>query len=719
VTINSTAAASGPYTGTGVLQTLPFDFHAASKDEVRVEVDGAQVFGFDVVLEDDGTGSVIGSFTINSTIYIASDPSFAQETDFSRFAPYFPDSLNPPLDRAAIRDIALLAMLKRAMVAPLGYTDAVAYFRAIGFRGDKGNPGSNTSDVGLFAEIAQMTIPAVAMTVRVSDRNKAIVNRYTGGVNLAAVAPAGEGKWWTRDSAGQFFVVDASNGLPLASLGVTPSMADIYPQMDQARAYCAFFGVSRILLPIGVFKYSTQFRPALGLSKGVSLIGPGSGLCVFERTATNNGCFLLEGDGAEFSGFTIRDTVTTVRGNAAIQGHGVCVYLATNFKVDDVLVDGGAGAGILTLGSQRGTITRCRVMGVKADGIHTTGGFGDRASTDISVWGCYVANCGDDHYPVVSYQIDGARCARISFSQCYSFGGGARAFVSAGGDDITYQSCVAVNPALAGLAAITDGTNGGLHGNTRVTFDNCTVINGGSPNVLDSYGAMHVFALGGADAVTITFRNCNVSGSRNEGLHAYSSQGGTIRGLTVEGGNIAGCFYAGIWAVDVIDQRIEGVRIQQTRGEALLIENAKGNLRVLNNEWEAAGTAGTAECTITDGGLNGARQIWGNTSRIGVRLPEGGVVTPSSDFIVALIDGLDYGGNYAEDGKLPKFGAAGNEKQMRRAAALADNTATANDAAGAAPTAAEFNALHAMVTSLQTTVNTLLANRRAAGEQGL
>lgn len=136
MTINSTAAASGPYTGTGLQQILPFDFHAASVDEVRVEVNGAPVYGFSVTLESDGTGSVVGTFLLGGTIYIESAPSFLQETDFDRFAPYFPDSLNPPLDRAAIRDIALRDMVSRAPVVPRSFVDVAGKFPTIGADGN-------------------------------------------------------------------------------------------------------------------------------------------------------------------------------------------------------------------------------------------------------------------------------------------------------------------------------------------------------------------------------------------------------------------------------------------------------------------------------------------------------------------------------------------------------------------------------------------------------
>jgi hypothetical protein len=591
----------------------------------------------------------------------------------------------------------------------------------IGPVGPIGAPGRNQSDVGTFAQAKATDILAVASgitTIRLSDRNKAVFERYTGSTNLATTHAASENMWWFRDAGNNLWTAATSNrALPLAALGITEQIANISPHLLAATRYCELFNTKRIDLPAGNYKYVDQWFPG----PGVSVIGPGSGQCILDRRETNNGCMFIQGSGGTFSGFTIRDTVTTTRANAALQGHGVNAYLCQNFLIDDVRIEGGGGAGFFIQGSQYGVVSRCQVIRTKADAFHTASAFGDRAATDVSFYACTAIECGDDHFPVVSYKVDGVPVRRITFDQCVSLGGDARAFVVAGGEDITYTSCTARNPALAGMAVVTDGTSGGLWGNTRITFDNCTTLNGGSANPTNTYGAMHVFALPNADANLITFRNCHVVGSRNEGLHAYGSAGGTIRGLTVEGGNIAGCYYAGIWTTGVIDQRIDNVRIQQTRGEALLINDAKGNLRINNNEWEAAGTAGTNECTITDGGLNGARQIRGNASRVGS--PRGAEGAASANFIVALIDNLDTAGNTAEDGKQPKFGVNGTDKQLTKAA----NTAPVTDLsvqAGTAPTAlsdtvsrADYNAQATKLLNLQNRVNTLLGALNASGVQ--
>ncbi len=125
MTISTDIASTGPYTPNGVTTVFAFDFQAGSATEVGVIVGDAVLDSDDytVTLEADRTGSVTISpalDAIDGNIYIFSEPLFEQSADFQRFGPYFPDTLNPHLDHAAIRDIYLKDQATRSIKAPVG-----------------------------------------------------------------------------------------------------------------------------------------------------------------------------------------------------------------------------------------------------------------------------------------------------------------------------------------------------------------------------------------------------------------------------------------------------------------------------------------------------------------------------------------------------------------------------------------------------------------------
>lgn len=154
---------SGPFTPNGVTTTFPFTFKALSADEVIiVDVDGVVIEGFDytVTLAAEGGSVVFGEAPEASdfaTFYIASEPSFAQDTEFSSVGPFNPRSLQSPFDRTAVRDAWLKDRVSRTLTFPFGEASATlpsATSRAgkfLGFSGVDGTPvaadGTNPSDI--------------------------------------------------------------------------------------------------------------------------------------------------------------------------------------------------------------------------------------------------------------------------------------------------------------------------------------------------------------------------------------------------------------------------------------------------------------------------------------------------------------------------------------------------------------------------------------------
>lgn len=127
MTITLTEAFAGPFVANGVTVTFPFTtFQAASSDEIRVEVDGGVIASnaYTVSMNEDGTGSV--TFLVAPAngleVYIVSDPDFTQQVNFETQGPYYQSDLNNPLDRSAIRDLALKRDMVRAIKVPFGQT---------------------------------------------------------------------------------------------------------------------------------------------------------------------------------------------------------------------------------------------------------------------------------------------------------------------------------------------------------------------------------------------------------------------------------------------------------------------------------------------------------------------------------------------------------------------------------------------------------------------
>lgn len=157
MTISTDTAVSGPYTASGSVEAYPFDFQAASATELRLLANEVSV-PFTATLNEDGTGSAtpVSVLEAGVLVYVESNPDFTQDADFTRFGPYFPDAINPHLDRAAQRDIALKARLERTIAAPPG-ADPVAYFMET-FKGDPGAAGNVAATLAQLKAAATLNV---------------------------------------------------------------------------------------------------------------------------------------------------------------------------------------------------------------------------------------------------------------------------------------------------------------------------------------------------------------------------------------------------------------------------------------------------------------------------------------------------------------------------------------------------------------------------------
>jgi hypothetical protein len=113
----------GPLAANGTAP-IPFDFQAISSDEIEVLREGVVVSAatYTVDLNGDGTGEIIPTSSWGSDeVYIRSAPAYDQPTDFGRFAKWYPDQLNFPLDRMT----RMLLALKRRMETISGGDDTL------------------------------------------------------------------------------------------------------------------------------------------------------------------------------------------------------------------------------------------------------------------------------------------------------------------------------------------------------------------------------------------------------------------------------------------------------------------------------------------------------------------------------------------------------------------------------------------------------------------
>jgi hypothetical protein len=193
MSINSDDYYSGPYTANGSTAVFPFTFNAMSDEEVQVILNGTVVDPslYTVDRDDDGSGSIAFiSVPLSGTIYVASNPTFEETTEFDRFGPYFPDFINTPLWRAAARSVYLNGVAKRALVLPFGSTSpsslpALAPDKLLGLDdaglwkwyaqsdfqgvpGAAGAPGGNALAVGLFTGLAGTVVALGTTSFRTS-----------------------------------------------------------------------------------------------------------------------------------------------------------------------------------------------------------------------------------------------------------------------------------------------------------------------------------------------------------------------------------------------------------------------------------------------------------------------------------------------------------------------------------------------------------------------
>ena len=246
------------------------------------------------------------------------------------------------------------------------------------------------------------------------------------------------------------------------------------------------------LIPAGTFAYRGTLT-----ARGIAVTGTGA-VSILKALDTNNEALTLTGNGGSISNLVMLGTGN--KRNVTYQAGMIWVNHATNFTVQNVLINGGSCVGIFDAGGQAGLIQNNTVENTLADSITNTNG-----ASNILIKGNHVIHSGDDGISNNSYLSDPVTV-----------------------HGITIQGNTIVNNAWGRGLEVSGGTN--------ITFQGNYVDN------LDGYADMYIASEGEwktQDVATINVRgNTFMDGGPNQGSAIiYNSEPGstTVSGVTISG----------------------------------------------------------------------------------------------------------------------------------------------------------------------------------------
>lgn len=436
--VSTTKTFSGPFIGDGVVAAFPFDFRAL--DPADVSVLARDAFGSDSPLDpadysvtlsaNGGTVTLADPALVDGfTVYIYSDPTFLQNTQFENGSRWIAEPVNNANDRAAVRDLALRREVSQAVRAPLG--DALDPLPAASERAGgvlKFNDVTGALEVKPEAEFAPGP-PGPANNTRLSLvdlKGAAITDKtslydgslwtwtpgdFTGQADDTSIVkadstPLSEGAWVRQQAEAVTYTAPVANTRPIPAavkLNDTVSLSSFRYASDPADDWAPTIqrgvnalsdqGGGTLLLPPGVFLVKPRLS-SNGL--GVTAVEMKSG--VYLQGASKTGTIIRLADNQIGVGTYLRiisslGTITdtgisnlTIDGNRdgqgiwKEQGNGGNIVLGTVFdcSISDVISINGNGQGIQVaavapLVSQRVSIRNCTVKGMSGSTLNADG----------------------------------------------------------------------------------------------------------------------------------------------------------------------------------------------------------------------------------------------------------------------------------------------------------------------------------------------------------
>lgn len=273
--------------------------------------------------------------------------------------------------------------------------------------GLKGDPGSNTSDVGTFAQAKVANLAnGNATTIRLSDRNKAVFERDTGQFgDLAASYSAAENIWWFRDAANTRWIV-AGQQIDIMACGAVASKTVDNRVAIQAALDFGAISQRNVFVPAGTFNYTGT----LAVRNKTGLIGiPGQSILYCSQRSTDQntgyGAIIMEGSGGTLYGITrLHDMprpITNADRQPADAGNGIYCRGARDFTISFCRTEGVQGGSLMLRGCQYGRITNNTFESSLADSIHVTAA----AKNDVPLYNRDGSYYGSNEIPIPAYRL--------------------------------------------------------------------------------------------------------------------------------------------------------------------------------------------------------------------------------------------------------------------------------------------------------------------------
>jgi hypothetical protein len=177
------------------------------------------------------------------------------------------------------------------------------------------------------------------------------------------------------------------------------------------------------------------------------LFGEGDVSALYALDVLNEALY-LRGSGSQVRRLLLTGVVPTVRQSPWQCSRVVARSGCTDWVIDEVTVETGSAAGLVSEGASFGRITRCRVHDTLADAIHMT-----NQSHNIEVAFNVVERPGDDGIACVSYQDNGGKVHNVhAHHNRIRDQLGGRGMSVVGGKDIVYEfNMLSNNLSAAGI----------------------------------------------------------------------------------------------------------------------------------------------------------------------------------------------------------------------------------------------------------------------------
>lgn len=203
MSLSLATAVAGPYYPNGSTTEFDFGFKVATAAEVevvRVSSAGAETIVssllYTVALAEDGEGGTVtyalAPILADGSLYIRSKPLFTQTASFTNSG-FLPTTLNPVVDRAAIRDLYLKHFADRAMLSPIGESSLVLPLEAdrlntvLGFHETTGKPVAWAISASQLQSLADAAAAIVAVA-GIKDELLVVYGDIVGDGNIEVVA---------------------------------------------------------------------------------------------------------------------------------------------------------------------------------------------------------------------------------------------------------------------------------------------------------------------------------------------------------------------------------------------------------------------------------------------------------------------------------------------------------------------------------------------------